>query len=183
MQITHPQVEEMQRQAYEFCMAYGKNPNRGYRLVISGENGAGKSRVAKKIHKWAYDCSTAIKRAESSSEYSPTRTASAEYWHFPTLLDAMRRNLERNWIDELCRRPDAPNLLVLDDVGAEHDPSKFGAAQLYMILERRSDMWTVLTTNAKPDAWEQKWDRRVSSRLFRNSIHVVVDQVPDFSSL
>lgn len=72
-------------------------------------------------------------------------------------------------------------LLIIDDLGAEHDPSKCGVDKLYLILERRERMWTILTTNLTPSAWENKFDRRISDRMMRNSELVDLTRVPSYS--
>jgi len=186
MEPTHQQVIDAQNAVYDFCMAYGKRPARGAHLLIIGENGAGKSRLAKKAARWADDCRSRLPHVACDPWMCDgtvsARRPSVEFHNFPFLLREMTSDFNREWLRELCTPPSAPNLLVLDDIGAEHDPSKYGAAQLYLILESRAQMWTLLTTNCLPAQWEQKWDRRVASRLLRNTQHVFMDQVPDFST-
>lgn len=60
-------------------------------------------------------------------------------------------------------------LLVLDDIGAEHDPSKNGTDHLCQILSQRERKFTVITTNIKPEFWPEKFDTRIADRLLRNS--------------
>jgi len=72
--------------------------------------------------------------------------------------------------------------LVIDELGGGHDPSGVGVDKLCQILSRRENMWTLITTNITASAWESKFDRRVASRFFRNSVHVDLGDVPDFST-
>jgi DNA replication protein DnaC len=92
-------------------------------------------------------------------------------------VDAFKRD---QWgvIDEACEQ----SLLVLDDIGAEHDPSGIGREKLYYILERRAQKWTVLTTNCPPLEWETKFESRIASRFLRNCISVDLSEVPDYGS-
>lgn len=182
----HPQLRTLEDMVYAFCSDYAKRPARGYRMVIHGDNGTGKSHVARAVHAWANAVSTALPRvgAEDTSDGLWTqRTADASYWKFPHLVREVPRYRDRDIIAELTQRPGSPCLLILDDVGAEHDPSKFGASIFYQLLENREHQWTLITTNHVPDSWAERWDRRVASRLLRNTKLVALDQVPDFSSL
>lgn len=77
---------------------------------------------------------------------------------------------------------EACSMLCLDDIGAEHDPSKFGSEELYLLLSRREFRWNLISTNVVPELWEEKFERRIASRLFRNAVHVDMSQVPDFST-
>jgi len=61
-------------------------------------------------------------------------------------------------------------LLILDEVGAEHDPSRNAADKLCQILTRRERRFTLVTTNIEPGAaWAEKFDMRIADRLCRNS--------------
>lgn len=74
------------------------------------------------------------------------------------------------------------DLLVIDDLGAEHDPSKAGAEKLYYVLERRECRWTLITSNYGPNQWEQRFERRIADRLFRNCEHLDLSELPSFST-
>ena len=74
------------------------------------------------------------------------------------------------------------DLLILDDVGAEHDPSKVGLEKLYLILERREWRWTIVTTNEAPQFWEEKFERRIADRLMRNCEHVDLSDLPSYAA-
>jgi len=74
-------------------------------------------------------------------------------------------------------------VLIIDDLGAEYDPSGMGVEKLCQILSRREFRWTLITTNIAPNDWPLKLDGRVASRLVRNSTLVDLSDVPDFSTL
>jgi hypothetical protein len=51
--------------------------------------------------------------------------------------------------------------LIIDDLGAGHDPSGVGTDKLCQVLSRREEMWTLITTNIMPVAWQVQcadWD-------------------------
>lgn len=174
MQVNHPQLQELEKEVYEFCSGYAKCPWRGYRLIIYGNNGVGKSHAARAIHSWANRM--AINLPLVNAEVG-VRLATSAFYNWPSIVDRLKSG---EW--ELLEEMKDLNLLVLDDIGAEHDPSKMGAEKLYLILERREFKWTVLTTNVGQLDWEYKFEKRIASRLFRNFRHVAVDEVPDFKA-
>lgn len=73
--------------------------------------------------------------------------------------------------------------LILDELGGGHDPSRVGVDKLCQILSRRENRFTLITTNVLAEAWDKVFDRRVTSRLFRNSVHVDLTDVPDFAKV
>lgn len=171
----HPQLLELEDAIYQFCSGYAKNPTTGYRLVIFGENGVGKSHAARAVHHWAK--SIALHIPLVVGEELNATTARSELHNWAQLMNLVRAG-QWEFIEQLIPL----NLLVLDDVGAEHDPSKFGSEKLYLLLERRVNRWTIITTNIHQSEWENKMDRRIASRLFRNCQHVCLDSVPDYNT-
>jgi DNA replication protein DnaC len=161
---------------YEFCRGYAARPSVGKRLVIYGNNGAGKSHTAKAIHRWAGAVAMNLPLVNSEENDSMSLATSA-FVNWGRTVDRLKAG-EWELIDNLL----PANLLVIDDLGAEHDPSKVGMSKLYQILERREWKWTVITTNTTPDRWEEKFERRVASRLLRNTVLIDVSEVPDFNS-
>lgn len=106
------------------------------------------------------------------------RYLDCRYWEWPAALDALK-NQQWELIDGMMET----TLLIIDELGGGHDPSRVGVDKLCQVLSRRERMWTLITTNALSNAWEQTFDRRVASRLFRNSTLVDLSNVPDFSTL
>jgi len=181
MKLVHPNLVQLERVSYMFCRDYAANPGHGRRLLIHGENGSGKSHCARAIFRWAQAASINLPLVNLPlrGEDLGTRLSDAQFIHWPTVVDRFHPPHEEWWRvdDAMCC-----SLLVIDDIGAEHDPSRVGIEKLYLLLERRERMWTVLTTNVTPAAWEEKFERRISSRFLRNCDRVSVENVPDFKS-
>lgn len=172
MKETHPDIAVLKQVVIAFCSGYARAPRVGRRLVVYGENGSGKSHVARAIHKWANRAAILLPPV---SRYDTYGLAVSEYRSWPKVVDGFKND---QWdLNDLFEA----NMLVLDDVGAEHDPSKFGVNKLYQLLEDRLNRWTVITTNIVPEAWEEKFERRICDRLFRNCTHVDLTRVPSFS--
>lgn len=86
-----------------------------------------------------------------------------------------------NW--DAIKDCEESNLLVLDEIGGENDSkNKVGMEKLARILNNEHQ-WRIITTNLLPEEWERQLDRRVTSRLFRNCIHVDLTDVPDFNTI
>src|SRR5690349_1634676 len=49
----HPRLRQFEDEAYAICNDYRTNPARGRTVVIWGENGCGKTHVARRICQWA----------------------------------------------------------------------------------------------------------------------------------
>lgn len=175
LRITHPQIQVLCDKIYQFATEYAKKPKRGRTLVLFGENGCGKTMSAKSVARWA--SSVAIKLPMVEAEIG-VRLALCEYAHWPSVVDGFHKQ-DFGRTEELrdCE------LMILDDVGAEHDPSGFGREQLYLLLTRREFKWNILTTNLPPVSWEDRLERRIASRLFRNATHIDLSKVPDYSTL
>lgn len=164
----------LQRDVYNFCADYAKCPSEGYRLMIYGQNGCGKTHTARAIARWA---SLAAINLPLVSGDEGQRLATSEFFNWPKVVSDLKRG---SWeiVDDMM----PVNMLVLDDIGAEHDPSQMAVEKLYLLLERRVNMWTVVTTNYVPDAWESRFERRIASRLMRNFKHIALDEVPDYNA-
>jgi DNA replication protein DnaC len=175
MEITHPEIVALQSEVYNFCASYAKQPKRGHRMIIYGENGSGKSHAAKSIFKWAGRVAMNLPMVHGDS--GELKLADALFFNWPMVVDGFKTG---QWyvIEEMfpC------SLLVLDDLGAEHDPSKIGVEKLYQIMEQRINKWTVITTNIPPESWEEKFERRIASRFLRNARHISLVNVPDFNA-
>lgn len=157
-----------------------KSPSVGRLLVIFGENGTGKSRLSKLVHRWFNFVSREMPHVERPDlDEGSVGLPWSLLCHWPTVIDDFQKHKILIPTGEIY----AANLVIIDDVGAEHDPSRYGIEQLYLCLSRREFKWTILTTNILPREWDQKFERRIASRLFRNSTHVDMSNVPDFSAV
>jgi DNA replication protein DnaC len=168
----HPKLKELEEETGRFCFEVWAHPQLGRMLVLAGSNGTGKTHCAEAVRRWVASVGHGkqfVKRPNHISHIDCT------FWRWPALLDALKNG---GWdiIEDLF---DA-TVLIIDDLGAEHDPSKIGTDKLCQILSRRENMWTLITTNIIPVHWQQQFDRRVASRLFRNATLVDLSDVPDF---
>jgi DNA replication protein DnaC len=170
-------LQRLEHEVYQFCRDYALNPATGKRMVIYGLNGAGKSHTARAIVVWAQRVAVNLPLVNSEEDLGGT-LARARYVNWPAFLHAMKGG---EW--EARGDLEKIELLALDDIGAEHDPSKVGAESLYLILERREFRWTVITTNVKREDWDRKFEKRIASRLLRNTIRVDVSDVPDYQTI
>ena len=148
-------------------------------MVIYGDNGAGKSRMAKLIYRWAK--AIAIKMPLVVDHVGTQGNMSlpiVELCSWPEVVDGFKR-------DEWQRLEDlqAATMLIIDDIGAEHDPSRIGIEKLYVLLNRREFRWNVFSTNVSPSHWADKFEKRIASRLHRNAVHIDMSQVEDYSTL
>lgn len=175
LRITHPQLEAAAEDIHAICSQYSKCPARGRTVVIFGENGCGKSRMVKHIAAWARRIAFDIPVVRNGQdEFGPPQVSFA---HWPSVVDGFKQD---EWA--VIEDYEKSALLILDDIGAEHDPSKIGVEKLYILLNRREWKWNIVTTNIAPGAWDEKFERRIASRLFRNAQHIDLSQVPDYST-
>ena len=170
---NHPTLSLLEREAERFCGQMFKNPQSGRMLVLAGSNGNGKSYTAKAIQAWVSSY------GHGAQFMSGGRVCflESQYFHWPNLLDRLKAG-EWNIVTPMLSCP----CLVLDEVGGEHDPSMVGVDKLCQILSHRENRWTVVTTNINPSMWEEKFDRRVASRFFRNSTLIDMSDVPDYAT-
>jgi DNA replication protein DnaC len=186
LKAHHPQLKTLENLVYEFCIDYTKNPFKGKRLVIYGENGTGKSHTCKAISRWAtrhaLDFAWGNRYGDNDLESRPPRCLFRK-WRF--LINDLKESFGKKGYgsySEIFRELCNVELLILDDVGTDNDPNKFGVEQFYMLLEARENRWTIVTTNISPDFWEERFERRIASRLIRNTVHVALTDVPDYNS-
>lgn len=169
---NNPQLEDLERAAYRFCSGVWDTPTSGYLLVIYGANGNGKTHVARNVFNW-------IKKVGHArgcvTEKNHVSFLQAIFWHWPGLLDTLKSG---NWdvVDDMFKIP----VLILDEMAGGHDPSQVGTDKLCQVLSKRENKWTLVTTNVTPDEWESKFDKRIASRLFRDSEIVDLSMAPDF---
>lgn len=173
---NHPRLLDLERAAFEFCRSYSRNPRRGYRLLIHGPNGCGKTHTAKAVCRWAQAIRLKVPLDPVQNEDGDTlQLTTVKYLFWPRVVDAFKRG---EW--EAIEESASQSLLVLDDIGAEHDPSGIGREKLYYLLERRENRYTLLTTNVPEAEWEVKLEKRIASRFLRNCLTVSLEGVGDY---
>lgn len=150
-----------------------RTPEAGRLLLILGENGTGKTHCAKAVRDWIRQVGHHKQFVRRTNHISHLDCV---YWHWPNLLDTLKSG---GW--DVVEDMFDTCVLIIDELGGGHDPSGVGVDKLCQVLSRRESMWTIVTTNILPAAWEQSFDRRIASRFFRNSVTVDLTEVPDFN--
>lgn len=174
MTSHHPDITCLENEVYELVRGYRQNPAHGRRIVIYGGVGNGKTHCGKRLVRWANRAAMNLPLVRGDG--AGGRLACALVIHWPTVVDDFKKG---NWdLDDALEA----DLLVIDDIGAEHDPSSIGREKLYQLLERREGKWDFITTNIVPDEWETKFEFRIADRLFRNATHVDFTRVPSYSA-
>ena len=159
LDVTCPEVQEMATECERWLLRYYLGNTRKSLLVLAGHTGCGKTKTAYKVAEWARGAGGTIV---------------VESW--PEVADGFKEGCY-GVIGDMIEA----GLLILDDVGAEHDPSKNGQDKLCQILSRRERKQTLITTNIAPDQWMEFFEARITDRLFRNSVHVDLSGAPSFA--
>jgi DNA replication protein DnaC len=177
MEGDHPGLIKAMDQVFDFCVDYTKSPGRGRTLIIHGDNGTGKSRLSRKISRWAKQVAMKLPLVvDQLGMQGNMMVPSVHFSSWPEVVDGFKRD---EW--QILEDMQAATLLLVDDIGAEHDPSRIGVEKMYVLLNRREFRWNVFSTNVAPAGWVEKFERRIASRFYRNAIHVDLSGVPDFS--
>lgn len=157
-----------------FCLGIWFDPTKGQLLVLTGRNGNGKTHAAKAVYKWCQS----VARKKTSIQAGELHVTECVYHAWPELLDELKSG---GW--GIVDRLKDVDVLILDEIGGGHDPSMVGTDKLCQILSAREHKWTMLTTNIEPMHWESMFDKRIASRLLRNSRIIDMSDVPDFSTI
>ncbi|HXT10402.1 MAG TPA: ATP-binding protein [Candidatus Angelobacter sp.] len=157
-------IQTMATEAQHFARRWFHNQPQPSLLVLTGVSGCGKTHTAKGLFRFALQSSyTAFQKGGWKRGIPSTLFLS-----WPETTDTFKAG-NYGVVDDCFKE----GLLVIDDIGAEHDPSRNSADKLCQILTRRERKFTVITTNIVPSAWPERFDVRIADRLMRNS--VVVD--------
>lgn len=173
-------IQELADIAQAFCRRWCHNEATPSLLVMVGESGRAKTHVAKRIQTFCDGAS--IFARDTGRWMNDDRTCphapQVFYCPWPWAVDEFKKG--EYWPVDLLIKTD---LAILDDVGAEHDPSKNACNKLCQILSRREKRFTVVTTNIRPEHWANHFESRVDDRLLRNSEIVDLTGVPAYSSI
>ncbi len=174
--LGQPQLVAARSEALEFCRAMEADQRcAGRWLSLLGPSGTGKTHLAKAVlkvflasTKWvAWVPQPGVVNTFRSHEWVDWRAASDEFYSGRfSLVDVM----SEAW------------LLIVDDIGADHDARGLAASKLDRILNTRLGMWTVLTSNLSLAQIRERLDARIASRMLRGgSVVCELDGVPDFN--
>lgn len=168
------QLVRMLEDAVRFCRAIelGKKP---YWLSFLGTSGAGKTLLAKGIHRWVQTSRVLHSRING---YSNEIEYPDEFVYWPDLANQLQQGQGRAWCSDIakCRQ-----FVVLDDIGAIKDSTGFSTNQLSVLLGQRVGKWTVITANLDMAGISSQIDTRVASRMIRDGSQVVDVKVKDYS--
>ncbi len=169
-----PKLQAMADTVEKYCGRWFRyNPHPGL-LVLAGECNSGKTHSARRIALWAQ--SVAMKAFEDGGGKTWKKFPSVVYLRWPEVVDSFRDNLTGSMDDML-----SAGLLILDDVGAEYDPTQNATNKLCQVLNRREKEFTVITTNITVESWGEKFDIRISDRFLRNSEVVDLFGIPSYA--
>jgi DNA replication protein DnaC len=179
MELNHLQLQILADEIYD-CSArifYKRKATQGRPLLIHGWTGCGKTHASRSIHAWFNAVRMSIGPVETRNEEGELDAMIPDscFVNWPEIVDGFKKD---QW--EIIERLKSDYLVILDDIGAEHDPSGIGQEKLCQILSRREFKHTIITTNVQPDNFDARWQQRIGSRLFRNTIEVDLRDVPDY---
>lgn len=172
LDVTAPAVQEMAEEAEHFAGRWFRNHPTPAVLVLVGPSGVGKSHTAEAVVRFANQAGHAAWEQGHWKNLVP----SSAFYRWPEIADAFKRG-EYGVVDDMM----GLSLIVLDDIGAEHDPSRNAMDKLCQVLSRREKRFTLVTTNISPDVWPERFDVRVADRLFRNSRIVDLSDVHSYA--
>ena len=144
-------------------------------LVLRGVPGSGKTHMAVGLIRFLHDkswtdhCTENIEAAKADQRPSNYQEFDAQFITAPDLLLKIRASFNNNsneTEEHIVDRFSSCDLLVLDDLGAEHT-TEFSLTTLYVLIDRRNSGMkdTIITTNLSQDQIEKKLSPRIASRL------------------
>jgi DNA replication protein DnaC len=169
----HPKLVELANSVYAFCGRWIRNEPRPGMLVLAGDVRCGKTHTAKAI--WHF-CQNSAWNAFTVAKRPNVPAVTFVRWS--EVADGFKDG-RYGIVEDLSR----DSLVIIDDLGAEHDPSRNAVNKLCQILSRRENLFTVVTTNIAPENWPSTFDARVADRLLRNSEVYELFDVPNYGAI
>lgn len=173
LDATAPGVQLMADKCQEFAFRWFLHQDGAHKLVLAGDTGRGKTHCAKAIARW----SDAVRMPAWEHGHWKAGPPSTLYAPWAEIVDTFKEG-EYQAMQDLC----SVSLLIIDDLGAEHDPSRNAVSKLCQVLNRREKLYTLVTTNILPEHWSKRFDIRVADRLVRDSEIVELRQTPSYTA-
>jgi energy-coupling factor transporter ATP-binding protein EcfA2 len=154
--MHHPKLLAMGDEMFRFACDLRHRPKGGRLLVLCGPSGCGKTHAARSLVGWFGQIRMRIGPVVTETEEgvdSVLPSACSVSW--PDVVRGFKQQ-RFDILDQLERE----YLTVLDDIGAEHDPSGFGVERICMILTTRERRYSVITTNIQPGQWLLRLSQR-----------------------
>jgi DNA replication protein DnaC len=145
--------DKSQLRALEISLNYIQNfnPSSGKKLLFYGDVGTGKSHLAISIYKEVRE-----------------KGFTAIYLEMDKIMRIIRETWDKNsesTENEFFTVLQDVDLLVIDDLGAEHS-NNWVQEKLFSILNSRLGKSTIITTNLEPLELDKTYTKRVSDRIF-----------------
>lgn len=154
-------------------------------LTLAGRSGCGKTMLAREVFKWVqtylrcYRASISGNHAvEVPADWPGTtiwQSRQLDFIEAQTFATTLRRQ-GYGILDDLVRS----HFLVIDDMGAERDPSGFITEQWTQLLNRRLGKWTLITTNLYGDHLSESHDERIADRMTRDGNMLIESKATSF---
>lgn len=157
---VHPKMPSAMENLERWAKAAIRNERRDTRsIVLTGPTGTGKTTMAKRVMRYLSE--TAMD-AYCRGWWNRSGVPSGVRIFWPDASDTS----PQQW-GELRSECARAHWLFLDDIGAETDEfkGKRNVGRLLSILEERTNMWNIITTNIPSAQWSEMWDERIDSRL------------------
>jgi DNA replication protein DnaC len=172
LDVTNPALQDMATAIESFCRRWYLNEPSPSLLVLCGPCGVGKTHCAGRVAEWARYVAVPAMEAGNWGMKVP----SVKFVRWPEITDAFKEG--HYGVINDCNEV---SFLIIDDIGAEHDPSRNAADKLCQILSHRERKFTLITTNISPAAWPERFDARIADRLMRNSRVVDLNNLSSYS--
>lgn len=168
-----PELVRMLSAARRFVSAMQLNETPHW-LCLLGPSGAGKTHLSKKIVRYWREKAGWWKLEAKGGTILQLKESRFVSWR--AFMDRQKAG-EFSEIDTLIQLP----FVVIDDLGAEHDPSGFAKSRLDRIADARLNKWTVFTSNLLLGQIAKDIDPRISSRMIRGQNTVIETSAIDYS--
>lgn len=136
-------------------------------ISFLGNSGTGKTFLADML------CRQSMRYPQIAQHKELVNGAQIAFW--PKLLTKLR-NGDYWLIEDLA----IANLVFLDEIAVEHDPSGFARDKLCELISRRVGKWTIITSNLTLKKLADI-DTRISSRMIRGGSRTIEVDTVDYA--